>query len=330
MHDTNCLGSPTVETLDSLYGNDGYAVWFKTLELIGNEDDFILDVSTQARWIWYTAKMRCDEEKVRAILDMLVRFGAIDAGLYEEGKIWSQSFVDRLETVLSRRISGIPEKPVSATETPVSATETPVSATETPVSADLCQQKPGSTPVSSLLLYSNNTISDRDTTCDRDTITQKDTVVITDTPCESDTLTPQVINTQLSLLPENPPSKKQDIKSQKQGPNDLAPLVSEYEFSEEVAAAILAWLQYKSERKDKYTPTGFRSQLKQIEKHIEEYGDVAVCDVIQLSMANGWQGIIWDRISARASPVHSGSPDGFSEKLINALARSQSQEVKNG
>lgn len=71
---------------------------------------------------------------------------------------------------------------------------------------------------------------------------------------------------------------------------------TETRFSGQALAAITDWLTYKHEKRQDYKPTGMKSVLTQIEKNIAEFGEAAVIDVIQLSMANNWKGIIWDRI----------------------------------
>jgi len=310
-HDTNCLTSPTVETLRNKYGNDGYAVWFMTLELLGNEPEFYLDLQDSARWEWYAGKMGCEELKLKAILSTLANFGAIDKELLENGIIWSDSFVGRLVPMLSKRAEGTPQKPVLGNSIPVPMDNSPVdkpmdnsiSASEMPISASEMPISASEMPISSTLLYNNiYTLENKQTISERETIT----------PLES-IKTIETINDSVGEnIPAIPPPKKAKV----QDTSSLIPLVSEYAFPDPVKDSILEWLEYKHERKDKYTPTGFRSQLKQIEKHVKESGGAAVCDVIQQSMANGWMGICWDRISTRASPGGFAEPqDTISPQL---------------
>ena len=42
-----------------------------------------------------------------------------------------------------------------------------------------------------------------------------------------------------------------------------------------------------------------KSLLRQIEANCVQYGDQAVCDLIDDSMANGWKGIIFDRLKQK-------------------------------
>ena len=71
------------------------------------------------------------------------------------------------------------------------------------------------------------------------------------------------------------------------------------------------WITYKTERKEQYKEQGMKSLLKQIENNCVLYGDQAICDLIDDSMANGWKGIIFDRLKqktpARSNRSHSGN-----------------------
>jgi len=72
--------------------------------------------------------------------------------------------------------------------------------------------------------------------------------------------------------------------------------LTEFSFGKALEEKILEWVRYKSEKKESYKPTGFKSLLKKIKGNAELYGDQAVITLIDDCMANNWQGIIWDRI----------------------------------
>ena len=57
------------------------------------------------------------------------------------------------------------------------------------------------------------------------------------------------------------------------------------------------WITYKKERREAYKSTGLKSLLTEIENRVKRHGEQAVAEVIRLSMANNWRGIIWDRIT---------------------------------
>ena len=56
------------------------------------------------------------------------------------------------------------------------------------------------------------------------------------------------------------------------------------------------WITYKSERRESYKEQGLKSLLRQIENNQLTYGADAVTELIDECMANGWKGIIWDRL----------------------------------
>ena len=56
------------------------------------------------------------------------------------------------------------------------------------------------------------------------------------------------------------------------------------------------WVTYKMERKEAYKETGIKSLISQVRKQSEQYGDEKVCNLIDECMANGWKGIIWDKL----------------------------------
>lgn len=57
------------------------------------------------------------------------------------------------------------------------------------------------------------------------------------------------------------------------------------------------WLNYKKQRKDKpYTEIGLKLLLKRIDNTVQEYGTNKMIDVIDYSIANNYQGIVFDRL----------------------------------
>lgn len=114
-HDTN-HGS-TMQVLESKWGNDGYAFWFKLLELLGTHDNHFIDCRKPAEWEFLTAKTRLNDDTAVLILDMLARLDAIDPFLWQEHKvIFCPKFVDRISDAYRRRMDRLPtpEKVYSA------------------------------------------------------------------------------------------------------------------------------------------------------------------------------------------------------------------------
>ena len=73
--------------------------------------------------------------------------------------------------------------------------------------------------------------------------------------------------------------------------------VSSSDLSEPLKAKIMEWLAYKRERREAYKPTGLKSLLTEVKRHETESGTDAVVNLVGECMANGWRGIIWERLT---------------------------------
>jgi hypothetical protein len=105
--------------LESNFENDGYAFWFKVLELLGSTDGMFYDCRNVANWRFLLAKTHVNEQTACNILNTLADLEAIDKELWYKSKIvWSQNLVDNVRDAFKRRISEMPQKPLLHTETP--------------------------------------------------------------------------------------------------------------------------------------------------------------------------------------------------------------------
>jgi predicted phage replisome organizer len=73
-------------------------------------------------------------------------------------------------------------------------------------------------------------------------------------------------------------------------------LLPDFAISPMLADKLREWFKYKTERKEPYKEQGMKTLLRQIESHCSQYGDGALAALIDDSMANGWKGIIFDRL----------------------------------
>ena len=101
-------------------------------------------------------------------------------------------------------------------------------------------------------------------------------------------------------------------KGKKETTHDLLQkLLPDYTIPMVLQVKMGEWITYKTERKEQYKEQGMKSLLRQIETNCAMYGDQAICDLIDDSMANGWKGIIFDRLKqkapARSNRSHSGN-----------------------
>jgi hypothetical protein len=125
----DATGGKTMFTLESKFGNDGYAFWFKLLEALCNQEGLFIDRSDYNSWSYLVANARVSEEKANEILNLLAKLNAIDADLWTSGGIiWIQNLVDRLEYLYKKRKSDMPLRP----SVPQNQREKLVSAAETP------------------------------------------------------------------------------------------------------------------------------------------------------------------------------------------------------
>lgn len=106
-------GGKTIFILEQKFGNDGYAFWFKLLELLGDTKGHYFCTSNYSEWHFLIAKTRVTEQTATEILDTLAELNAIDADLWKEKMIWVQKFVDNISDVYKKRKQEVPEKPIS-------------------------------------------------------------------------------------------------------------------------------------------------------------------------------------------------------------------------
>lgn len=121
-HKTNTSGKKTLFILERKWGNNGYAFWFKLLEILGDSEGHFYDCNNSDEWEFLLARMLVDEDTAILILKELAILGAIDQELYEKKIIWCQNLVNNLAALYERRKSPLPQKPstVSANINPES------------------------------------------------------------------------------------------------------------------------------------------------------------------------------------------------------------------
>jgi len=87
---------------------------------------------------------------------------------------------------------------------------------------------------------------------------------------------------------------------------------------------IKEWLTYKYQKKTKYTEIGLQKLINKIEKCLEDYGIEKVIEVIDYSMSNNYQGIVFDRLQEK----NGGTPDWFNKKNEKSkVSKEEEQEL---
>jgi len=98
-----CKPGKTMYILESKFGNDGYAVWFKLLELFGITENHYIDCRESTDWEFIQAKMLVEEARLIKIIDTLANIGAINGDLWGKRVLWSENFVKNIDDAYSRR-----------------------------------------------------------------------------------------------------------------------------------------------------------------------------------------------------------------------------------
>lgn len=133
-------------------------------------------------------------------------------------------------------------------------------------------------------------------------------------------------------LPDNSKEKKEkkEKKERTQKPKDIAPTPNTEElqrfFGEAVGTEMEEWFQHKTQRRDTYTPKGLEKLLGIVRKNVEAYGEQAVADLIELSIASGWQGIAWDRLKQQKPSNPQNSPPRQSGNVFVDILRKSEEE----
>jgi hypothetical protein len=97
--------------IESKYGNDGYAVWFKLLESLAKTDDHWMDLSDPSNMMYLCAKCRVSNDIMEAIISDLANLGEVDAQLWKDERvIWSQKFTDSIEEAYKKRSNVCPNR----------------------------------------------------------------------------------------------------------------------------------------------------------------------------------------------------------------------------
>lgn len=99
-----CTHGRKMHIIETKYGNDGYATWFKLLEQLGKANNHYIDISDDMTLMFLTSVFKISEEKTILILTDLAKLGAIDKVLFDENKvIYSQKFSDSIQDAYRNR-----------------------------------------------------------------------------------------------------------------------------------------------------------------------------------------------------------------------------------
>jgi hypothetical protein len=100
-HDVN--HGKTMFILESKFGLEGYAAWFKILENLGKSENHYIDCRDDTDWEFMQAKIGLMHTSLQEILDLLAKLNAIHPELWSKRIIWSGNFIKNIQAVYDRR-----------------------------------------------------------------------------------------------------------------------------------------------------------------------------------------------------------------------------------
>ena len=107
-----CQHGQTMFIMEQRWGNDGYAFWFKLLEMLGSTENHFIDLRNIATKEFLSAKTHLETELCNEMLDLLADLDAIDPDLWREEKVvWCDKLVSNFDGVYKKRRTDLPEKP---------------------------------------------------------------------------------------------------------------------------------------------------------------------------------------------------------------------------
>jgi len=117
----------TLFILQSRFGNNGYAIWFKVLALLCRTPGHFYDCNKPANWQFLLAEMAFPDGEMDKVLNCLSELEAIDPELWQHRIIWCQNLVNRLGGVYKERKANLPIKPsVNGISPPINSISPPI------------------------------------------------------------------------------------------------------------------------------------------------------------------------------------------------------------
>lgn len=94
------------------------------------------------------------------------------------------------------------------------------------------------------------------------------------------------------------------------------------------------WLEYKRQRREKYTAAGLTALISETINNANSYGEDAVAYVVRTSMASGYKGIVFDRLRQQAGMGRKEIVPAWAKKPsqweVDAVNRMMAQEKNCG
>ncbi len=134
-HDADASQGKTLSILFNHFGHEGISAWWQLLERISKTDNHVIGIRNTEELEYLAATMRFQPARLKEILSKMADLDAIDKELLDIGIIWSQNFVNRIDSVYKMRKQSLPCRPeLSSSITRFSGIETELPSCEIPQS----------------------------------------------------------------------------------------------------------------------------------------------------------------------------------------------------
>lgn len=108
--------------------------------------------------------------------------------------------------------------------------------------------------------------------------------------------------------------------------NKFKEMLAGAELSDSLKDKLTEWLEYKTEIKKPYkSETGFKQFLGTVSNYSRKFPDTEIIDAISQSMANGYQGIVWDYLGRKKPKAEPKKPENANN--LQALADYWQNEI---
>ena len=99
----------------------------------------------------------------------------------------------------------------------------------------------------------------------------------------------------------DPPPKNREKNNTRENISPLTPQeerekIAQSGLPDPMKQTIADWCEYKREKRQAYKPRGLQSLLTVAQRETERHGIQAVAELVEESMAAGWQGVAWDKL----------------------------------
>lgn len=98
-----CISGKTLFIIESKFNHIGYSVWFKTLELLGSNENHYIDLRNESDMLFLISKLKITEQQFTDIYNLLSKLDAIDSYLWSKNIIFSANFIKNIEDAYKRR-----------------------------------------------------------------------------------------------------------------------------------------------------------------------------------------------------------------------------------